>query len=110
MWYSDIVTMHKYFIMKPNPYITNEEAQSAHTCLALGQAATILATVCLSLSLIKVFPQITQNSAFKKYTAFQFLLSAGIFGYYGYKLTRLKNLIPQQEFESRQKGQIHVVY
>lgn len=26
----DLLTMHKYFIMKPNPYISDAEAQSAH--------------------------------------------------------------------------------
>lgn len=44
----------------------------------------------MSLSIFKIYPKLTLNSAYKKYTVFQFLLSIGLFGYYGYRMNKLR--------------------
>jgi low temperature requirement protein LtrA len=86
--------MHRHFIIKPNPYITNKQAENAQTHLAIAQVATGLSVISLGLSIFKVVPQISLNSAFKRYTVFQFLISAALFGYYCYEINNLQKLVP----------------
>lgn len=89
-----MIAMHKHFIMKPNPYIATEQAESAHTSLILAEAATGLSILSLSFSLFKIAPNISLNSAFKRFTLFQFLTAFGLFGYYGFQVYKLKDLVP----------------
>jgi hypothetical protein len=90
----DLITMHKYFIMKPNPYIPDHKAEATHRILAVGEAGVFISAITLSLSLFKIMPSITLNSAYKRFTVVQFLISFGILGYYGYQLHNMKNLVP----------------
>jgi len=92
---SDMLTMHRFFIVKPNPYIPKEEAEAAHTNLVLGEAATGLSILSLSLSIFRFMPNISLNSAFKRFTVFQFLTAFGFFAYYGFQLLRLKKYVPE---------------
>ena len=87
-------TMHKSFVMKPNPYITDDEAVEAHELLVMSEAASFSGLLCLSMSIFKVFPKISQRVYFKKFTVFQLMVSIGLFGYYGYQLNLLSNRVP----------------
>lgn len=107
---ADLLTMHTHFLMKPNPYIPNEQAEEANTKLVLAEAATILSVVSLSLSMLKVMPSITLNSAYKKFNVVQFVIAGGLFAYYGYELYRLKRFVPEEEFLARKNGTDRVVY
>lgn len=95
MGVSNIYTVHKHFILKPNPYVPNDLSQHAYTKLVWGQATALLSLTYLALSLFKVFPKLTLNTAFKKFTVFQFGLSIGMFGWYAWELNGLRDLIPE---------------
>lgn len=36
MVFSDLITMHKHFVMKPNPYIEKEDAEVAYIALEVA--------------------------------------------------------------------------
>lgn len=96
-----MLNMHRNFIMKPNPYISNEDAERAFTTFLVSQAAGIFATISLSMSLFKIMPKISLNSAYKKFTVVEFVVAFGLMGYYGYDLLRMRKMIPDEEFEAR---------
>ena len=88
--------MHSSFIIKPNPYISQEESESAITKLVLAETALILSVVSLSLSLFKIMPKYTLNSAYKKFTVVQFWGADVLFGMYVYDLSKLRKFVPDE--------------
>ena len=72
--------------------------------LALGEIGIVLSTISLSLSLFKIFPSISLNSAFKKFTVIEYLISFGFIAAYGVDLHRLRMMVPDEEFEGRASG------
>lgn len=98
MSFNDLLTMHRHFIIKPNPYITTEQASSANQKLVLSEAATFLSLLSLSLSLLKIKPNITLNSAYKKFNLVQFLVAGALGLAYGYDLWKLRAFVPEREF------------
>ena len=67
----------------------------------MAETATTTSLLCFVMSLFKIFPRISLSVAFKKATVAQFGVSLALYGYYCYKLHRLKELIPDYELEQR---------
>jgi hypothetical protein len=91
---SDLLTMHYQFIMKPNPYVPRNQAEAAHTKLVVAEAAALFSVLSLSLSLLKIFPGISLNSAFKKFTILEFVGAVGFLGWYCWDIYKLKQYVP----------------
>lgn len=106
----ELKTMHSHFIIKPNPYISQDEAESAINKVVIAQTTLFLAAVGLSLSLFRVAPKYTRNSAYRKFNALAFGASFACFGWYALDLLKLRNRVPDEEFEVRNRGQDRMVY
>ena len=60
----------------------------------MAQVSLFLSSMNLSLSLLKIKPNITLNSAFKKATIGGYFLSFVLLGYYNSRVNHIRNLIP----------------
>lgn len=94
-------TVHSEFVMKNNPYIDNENANKAHTILVMAEAGTFSSLLFFTLTLSKIKPNITLNSAFKKSTFAQFIISLCLYGYYAFQLNNLSKMIPEEELRMK---------
>lgn len=73
-------TIEKDFILKPNPYVSESQTNTIIWKLAFGELLALSAFACLSLTLLKVKPNITSRSSFRNFTYFQGVCSvAGVF-------------------------------
>lgn len=70
-------TVEKDFVLKPNPYVNDEQSASILWKLAVGEVLALSAFACLSLSLLKVKPSVTLTPSFRNFTYFQGLTSIG---------------------------------
>ncbi len=104
---SDIINIHKNFILKPNPYVTQQQAEDAYTKFAAGQFLTISAVGCFTLSLLKFVPKISQRAFFKKFTVFQAISGVAAYGWYFYEINQIGNTIPKEELQ-RQKQIVEI--
>ena len=62
----------------------------------------ISAMTCLSMSLFKFVPKISQRAFFKKFTVFQAFTGLAAYGWYFYEINKIGNTIPKEELD-RQK-------
>lgn len=83
---SDIINIHKNFILKPNPYVTQEQAEEAYTKFAIGEFMMISAVGFLGMSILRFVPRLSQRTIFKKFTVFQALTGLGAYGWYFYEI------------------------
>jgi len=79
-------TIEKDFVLKPNPYVTEEKSNSIIWKLAVGELSAVSAVLCLSLTFFKIKPSITLANSFRNFTYFQGLSSIGILYYHLYEL------------------------
>lgn len=97
-------TIEKDFVLKPNPYVTEEQSTSVLWKLAVGEVLAISAFSCLALTLLKIKPSITAANSFKNLTYFQGATSIGILYYHIYELDQLaKTTIPEVELTEKMK-------
>lgn len=68
--------MHNQFILKPNPYITRDEAESAYTKFMMGQFILGSAVGSLILRKINFLPGITSKKSFRNFIIVQFSIGA----------------------------------
>jgi hypothetical protein len=93
--------IEKDFVLKPNPYVTEEQANSLLWKLAVGEVLAISAFTCFTLSFLKVRPAITLANSFKNFTYFQATTSIATLFYHLYELDELGNSIPTQELTAK---------
>ncbi len=93
--------IHGHFIQRRNPYLTQEQVEAAYPRLIIGQFLAISAIACFTLSLCKVFPRVSLNVGFKKFTVFQAASSLLFLALYARKLDELGQFIPEAEIERR---------
>lgn len=88
-------TIEKDFILKPNPYVTEEQSKKVLAKLAIGELLAISSFACIVLTLTKIKPSITSAASFKNFIYFQGLSSFGIIMYHLHELDTLgKESIP----------------
>jgi hypothetical protein len=56
----------------------------------------ISALGCLSLSIFKFVPKLSQRSFFKKFTVFQAFTGIAAYGWYFYEINQIGNTIPKE--------------
>jgi hypothetical protein len=95
MGFGKLMRIHREFVIKPNPYITFEEAEKAKGRLVMAEVGVFTSLASFLLSVWRVAPSITQNSAFKKFTVFQLVIASGLYLSYLYELHRLSDRIPE---------------
>lgn len=94
-------TIEKDFVLKPNPYVTEERANSLLWKLAVGEVLAISAFTCFGLTFLKIRPSVTLASSFKNFTYFQATTSLGTLFYHLYELDELGKSIPPQELATK---------
>lgn len=77
-------TIEKDFVLKPNPYVSEEQSNSILWKLAVGEVLALSAFACLALTLLKIKPSITAANSFKNFTYFQGVTSVGTLYYHMY--------------------------
>lgn len=94
-------TIEKDFVLKPNPYVTERQADSLLWKLAVGEVLALSAFACFSLTFLKVKPHLTSSSSFRNFTYFQ--AASSIFGlfYHLYELDTLGRAIPEAELKDK---------
>jgi hypothetical protein len=93
-------TIEKDFVLKPNPYVSEEQSNRVLWKLAVGELLAISSFVFLSITLLKVKPSITAGSSFKNITYFQGFSSLGFMGYHLHELDELaRTAIPEPELK-----------
>ena len=58
-WQSVAVHIEKDFVLKPNPYVSEEQSNSALWKLAVGELLALSAFACFSLSVLRLRPALT---------------------------------------------------
>lgn len=97
-------TIEKDFVLKPNPYVTEEQSTSILGKLAIGEILALSSFACIVLTLGKIRPSITSANSFKNFTYFQGLSSMGIILYHLRELDTLgKECIPESELQEKMK-------
>ena len=96
-------TIEKDFVLKPNPYMTNERADSTLLKLAIGEIFGLSAFFCFTLTFLKVKPNITLANSFRNFTYLQGLTSFGAIFYHLYELNLLGKEIPAEELSEKIK-------
>lgn len=81
-----IRTIEKDFVLKPNPYVTEEQSNSVIWKLAVGELLAISAFACFSLTFLKIKPNITSANSFRNFTYFQGVSSVAAFFYHIHEL------------------------
>ena len=90
-------TIEQDFILKPNPYISEERADQVLWKLAVGEVLAISAFTCFSLSFLRLKPSITLASSFRNFTYFQAITSIGMLYYHLHELEVVAKDIPDAE-------------
>ena len=75
-------TIEKDFMLKPNPYISEEQSNKVLWKLAVGELLAISSFAFLSLTFLKIKPAITGAASFRNMTYIQGLSSVGIMAYH----------------------------
>ena len=75
-------TIEKDFMLKPNPYISEEQSSQVLWKLAVGELLAISSFAFLSLTFLKIKPAITSAASFRNVTYIQGLSSVGMLGYH----------------------------
>lgn len=79
-------TIEKDFVIKPNPYVSDEKSNSIIWKLAVGEVLAISAFACFTLTFLRVKPSITSANSFRNFTYFQAATAMGGFFYHLYEL------------------------
>ena len=91
-----IRTIEKDFVLKPNPFISEEQGNQVLWKLAVGELFAISSFTFLALSMLKIKPSITLSPSFRNVTYLQGLSSLGLFGWHLQGLDELgRTLIPE---------------
>jgi hypothetical protein len=69
----------------------------------VGQVVAFSSVLCFTMSLMKIYPRVSLNVGFKKFTVFQMLSSFAIIGWYLYEVNAVKNQIPIEELYLREQ-------
>jgi hypothetical protein len=77
-------TIEKDFVLKPNPYVSEEQGNSVLWKLAVGEVLALSALFCLTITYLKIKPSITSANSFKNFTYFQGVTSVGMLYYHMY--------------------------
>lgn len=97
-------TIEKDFMLKPNPYVTEEQSSKILGKLAIGEMLALSSFLCITLTLTRIKPSITSAASFKNFTYFQGLSSLGLIVYHAYELDTLaKECIPENELKEKMK-------
>lgn len=94
---SEIINIHKNFILKPNPYVTQDQSEEAYTKFAVGEFMVISSVAFLGMSIFKILPRYSQRAYFKKFTVLQALTGFAAYGWYFYEISQIGNTIPKEE-------------
>lgn len=68
-----------------------------------GQVVAFSSVMCFTMSLMKIYPRVSLNVGFKKFTVFQMFSSFAMVGWYLYDLNAAKNQIPMEELYNREQ-------
>jgi hypothetical protein len=94
-------TIEKDFILKPNPYVSDEQSSSIIWKLAVGELLGLSAFACFALTLLRIRPTLTSAPSFRNFTYFQGLSSVAAFFYHIHELQQLGNTIPPAELNDK---------
>lgn len=94
-------TIEKDFVLKPNPYVSEEQSNSALWKLAVGELLALSAFACFSLSVLRLRPVLTAANSFRNFTYFQGLTSLGMLAAHLHDLDQIGSSIPDAELQAK---------
>jgi hypothetical protein len=100
-------TIEKDFVLKPNPYISEEQSNSALWKLAVGELLALSAFTCFSLTVLKLRPSLTAANSFRNFTYFQGLTSLAMLAAHLRELDHLGSCIPDAELQAKMSTYDH---
>lgn len=97
-------TIEKDFVLRPNPYVTEEQSNKILAKLAIGEVLALSSFACIALTLGRIKPSITSAASFRNFTYFQGVSSLGLVMYHLHELDVLgKECIPENELNDKMK-------
>jgi hypothetical protein len=96
-------TIEKDFVLKPNPYVSEEQSNQVLWKLAVGEVMALSAFFCFTMTFLKIKPSLTASTTFKNFTYLQGVSSLGGLFYHFHELNELGKIIPESELNAKMK-------